>query len=159
MNTSTSVSSNAAPRGKPRRLFFLAALLLSVLTAAGCSETPTGRVPVHKTSGVITVDGRAPEGALIVLHPKSPAGDAPSASGRVKNDGTFELTTYETGDGAPEGEFVVTLDWRKLEKVNGEFVLGPNLAPKAYTRPATSNAVVRVASGMSVLPKLEIKRK
>jgi hypothetical protein len=56
-----------------------------------------------------------PVGALVVFHPVDPAyekrvGGKPYAN--VKEDGTFALTTYGIGDGAPEGEYAVTIDWR-----------------------------------------------
>jgi hypothetical protein len=33
--------------------------------------------------------------------------------GRVAADGSFQLTTYEDGDGAPEGEYAVLIEWPK----------------------------------------------
>jgi hypothetical protein len=34
----------------------------------------------------------------------------------VGADGTFQLTTYRTGDGAPEGEYFVTVIWPETRK-------------------------------------------
>lgn len=56
-----------------------------------------------------------PVGALVVFHPKDPKiekeiGGKPF--GKVEDDGTFVLTTYALNDGAPEGEYGVTIDWR-----------------------------------------------
>jgi hypothetical protein len=53
-------------------------------------------------------------GALVVFHPVDPARAKTGGNpfGKVRDDGTFALTTYAEGDGAPEGEYGVTIDWR-----------------------------------------------
>ena len=38
---------------------------------------------------------------------------------QASEDGTFKLTTYEKDDGAPEGEYGVTVDWRAKGKTGG----------------------------------------
>lgn len=88
------------------------------LSLAGCggSGKPEavpagGKVMFNKTT--------VPVGALVVFHPPDPAtekriGGKPFA--KVKDDGTFALTTYAEGDGAPEGEYGVTIDWRPATK-------------------------------------------
>jgi hypothetical protein len=67
-----------------------------------------------------------PAGALVVFHPVSAdrekqVGGKPFA--KVKEDGTFTLTTYTEDDGAPEGEYGVTVDWRTQPK-EGKFSFG-----------------------------------
>ncbi len=56
---------------------------------------------------------------MIIFHP-IPASSSPTAIkpiGEVRQDGSFSLTTYKTDDGAPEGEYAVTVIW--LEKPSG----------------------------------------
>ncbi|MFO0951873.1 MAG: hypothetical protein U0835_12120 [Isosphaeraceae bacterium] len=67
-------------------------------------------------------------------------GDAAASrpSGKVSEDGTFQLTTYEAGDGAPAGEYTATLQWNKLVKRGNDFVAGPDIVPPAYTSPEQS---------------------
>ena len=65
-------------------------------------------------------------GALVVFHPTDPSyekqiGGKPFA--KVKEDGTFALTTFAEGDGAPEGEYGVTIDWRPPAK-EAKFSIG-----------------------------------
>ncbi|MEM9701622.1 MAG: hypothetical protein AAF907_04175, partial [Planctomycetota bacterium] len=64
--------------------------------------------------GMILINGEPPTGALLSLHPVSgepfdQRNTRPYA--KVDGLGRFVLTTYETGDGAPEGEYFVTVDW------------------------------------------------
>ena len=71
-------------------------------------------------------------GAMVVFHPVSPdleklIGGKPTAR-KVNDDGTFTLTTYEDGDGAPEGEYGVTIQWEAKPK-EGKLSLGSEGAP------------------------------
>ncbi len=63
-----------------------------------------------------------PAGALVVFHPTDPAVEKTIGGkpfGKVADDGTFKLTSYAEGDGAPEGEYGVTIDWRTKGKEGG----------------------------------------
>jgi hypothetical protein len=57
--------------------------------------------------------------ALVVFHPTDPAfekqiGGKPLAT--VRPDGSYTMTTYAPDDGAPEGEYGVTVEWRGKPK-------------------------------------------
>ncbi len=85
---------------------------------AGCSDS--SKPAVVAATGKVTFKKNAPAaGALIVFHPSDPAlekkiGGKPFAT--VKDDGTFALTTYAEGDGAPEGDYGVTVQWNAKPK-------------------------------------------
>ncbi len=53
-------------------------------------------------------------GALVVFHPVE-ADVEPTLRpvAYVDEAGNFELTTYDRGDGAPSGEYVITVEWRE----------------------------------------------
>ena len=90
----------------------LAAALL-VLSVPSCASNRPACYPVH---GEIFVaqgkDRMAAAGAIVVFHPTVPAsGDVPLPTAHVGEDGRFELTTYVKGDGAPAGEYAVTIEW------------------------------------------------
>ena len=74
---------------------------LAVLVTAGCHKQAAGdRVPVAPVAGAVVFDGKPTPGALVVFHPvlgSQPS--TPPAHGTVKDDGTFELTTYTANDG------------------------------------------------------------
>jgi hypothetical protein len=118
-------------------------LLCTVLGFLGCSSDQWAEV--FPVSGVVKYDGQIPVGAQIVLHPvAAAASDAVAPTGRVKADGSFVITSYQAGDGAPPGDYVVTIQWYKIEK---DGVVGPNVIPDQYVSPKTSPIKVSVQSG------------
>jgi hypothetical protein len=77
-----------------------------------CSCQPGDRKPVFPVSGSVTFQGRAAEGVRVAFHPSPDPNDhglCPQAV--VAADGSFRLTTYAAFDGAPSGEYFVTLYW------------------------------------------------
>jgi hypothetical protein len=135
-----------------------------LMATAGCSKSQdANRVPVFPTNGTVKLEGKSPKGAWIVLHPKGAGSRSTESSaikphGKVGSDGTFELTSYETNDGAPAGEYTVTLELRKaLKYPNGNAGPGPNLVPKQYTRSDTSPLLVQIKPGENALPAIIVK--
>ena len=140
----------------PRRRSWVAAATALVL-AAGCGEPALQRTSVFPTTGSITVKGQPAHGAIVVLHPQNaaaPSGLTPRAN--VDEQGRFAVSTYDRGDGAPEGDYVVTVMWFKPIKENGDFKAGPNVIPAKYSRAETSNLAVKIAAGQNVLPPLKL---
>ncbi len=93
--------------------------LFGVLLALGCSACGGGedQKPVFPVSGQVFVKKQPAVGALVVF---TPVRDADSKlwpkgypRGTVQKDGSFRLTTYKTDDGAPVGEYAVTVVWGK----------------------------------------------
>lgn len=133
-------------------------LLGLAVLLAGCSGGD-GRVAVYPVKGKVTVAGEVPEGALIVFYPAEGGGEKelrPSA--KVRQDGSFSLTTYEADDGAPSGEYTATIQWNKLVKKGQDYVGGPNVVPKEYASRDTSRWKIKVAAGPNELPPFEIKK-
>jgi hypothetical protein len=93
-----------------RRPAWRAGGLVFALVLAGCGD---GRKPVFPVKGqVLDADGKPAAGAKVIFHPpdmKDP--QAVSPVGIVEEDGTFGLTTYNKGDGAPAGNYAVTIQW------------------------------------------------
>ncbi|HEY2826680.1 MAG TPA: hypothetical protein VGJ04_03690, partial [Pirellulales bacterium] len=77
---------------------------------------------------------------------------------QVKPDGTFDLSSYAANDGAPPGEYKVTVQWHKTVKpAGGDPTLGPNLLPPQYRRPDTSPLTVVIAAGPNQLNPIVLK--
>jgi len=131
---------------------------IALCAATGCGKSSPGHVPTYAVSGSITLQGKPMPGAYVVLHPKSDAQQlalAPRAS--VADDGTFTLTTYNQSDGAPEGEYTLTVQWFRPIKRNGDWVSGPNAVPKKYSSARTSDIQIKVASGENRLPPIQLR--
>jgi len=133
----------------------LAWTLFLVPLVVGCSEA---KVPVVPVSGKITVNKEVPVGAEIVLHAKGhtlPEGVSPV--GRVAEDGTFQVSIYEQGEGVPAGEYVATVQWFKVtQDAKGE-VGATNVVPKKYGSAATSPLTVTVKNEPTVLEPIVIR--
>ena len=84
----------------------------SGLSGCGASELRTR--PVVAVDVEVLHQGKAAAGAQVVLHPAQSdvAGFLLARPhGVVAADGSVRLTTYHTDDGAPEGDYVVTVIW------------------------------------------------
>jgi len=81
--------------------------------------------------------GQPAVGATVVFHSLTDSGPrAMRPHGVVRDDGTFQLTSYTTGDGAPEGEYSVTIVWNAapkspLEDVGADRLNGKYVDPKS----------------------------
>jgi hypothetical protein len=91
-------------------------LLLSaaaaVLLLAGCHGSDLRKT--YPVAGTITIDGAPAEpGILVLLHPQFTETDKYPIHprGATTENGAFKITTYNADDGAPEGEYVATLEW------------------------------------------------
>ena len=162
MTISSTSSVTEAETDVARRAVLSAASVLAVMIGAllvGCGRSGPARIATHPTKGAVTYQGTPVGGAFLALHPKGASHEnAPTPTAIVQPDGTFALTTYDAGDGVPAGEYVVTLQWRKATKSGGEFVPGPNLLPAKYSRPETSDIVVRIAAGQNELAPIALRR-
>ena len=120
---------------------------------------PSRPVAVHPVKGRALFEGQPMSGANVVLHPSSsskvPAELRPRGS--VAADGTFALSTFDPNDGAPSGDFVITVVWSKPVVVDGETQFGPNLAPATYSKPESSPLKITIAPGTKELKPLELK--
>jgi hypothetical protein len=142
-----------------RKLAMLVLLpVLAGITGCGSSVDPD-RLPVFPAKGQITFQGKSLNGAFVVLHPQGAKGSREARPrGHVTEDGKFSLSTYETNDGAPAGEYKVTVECRSLVKrPSGDIVAGPNVLPKKYSRPETSPVTLRIAEGDNSLSPIILK--
>lgn len=91
-------------------LLINAALACSLLIGCGSgNQNP----PTSPVSGKVTFKGEAVEGATIQFVPTATEGKVANAVSNA--DGTYELSTFEPGDGAMAGKYKVTV--RKLVSV------------------------------------------
>jgi hypothetical protein len=134
----------------------LAAIAACLAAIAGCAKSGPERTPVHPVKGTITFKGEPMSGALVALHPQSPQEGTPNPRANVGKDGAFDVSTYVTADGAPEGDYVLTVLWYKPVKKGSDIVEGPNVIPAKYANPATSTLRVSVKPGENALPAITL---
>lgn len=137
-------------------LFFASAF--AGLVGCGSGQDPN-RLPTFPASGQISFQGKPVPGAFIVLHPKgaNSSDEVVRPRAQVKDDGTFELTSYETGDGAPAGDYVLTVQWHKFVKHGNDVAPGPNVLPRIYASPDKSPVTVKIAEGPNQLAPIVVR--
>ncbi|QDV51963.1 hypothetical protein [Gimesia fumaroli] len=67
------------------------------------------RATVYPTSGIVHYDGKPMVGGGAISFVPISTQNGKAAGGIIKDDGTFVMSTYETGDGSIAGEFRVTV--------------------------------------------------
>jgi hypothetical protein len=93
-----------------RKWMAIASIAWVPVVFPGCGSGEQ-RIPTYKATGqLLAADGTALPDARVVLHPADATSKAPKPRGTTDADGRFALTTYDTGDGAPEGDFIVTVE-------------------------------------------------
>lgn len=66
---------------------------------------------MYPVEGRLTVSGIPAAKAHLAFHPIDPTLSGMTPVAVTGPDGRFRLTTFTTGDGAPAGEYVVTVIW------------------------------------------------
>lgn len=143
-----------------RRARMLATIVLTApFLASGCGKAGPDRTTVVPVDGKVTLNGQPLPGAMIVLHPKNGgSSSAPTPRAQVEKDGSFRITTYDSGDGAPPGEYVATIAWYKLVNQGGDVKAGPNVLPPKYSSPKTSPWQISVAESPTRLSPVQLRR-
>jgi hypothetical protein len=137
---------------------FAAVPIVVLVGLAGCAkDSADGVYPVR---GKILYNGRPVANAQVTFHPvndATPKGVRPV--GKVDKQGQFALTSFKDGDGAPAGEYRVTVVWylaRQTRPVSDETASANYLPPK-YASVETSNLSVTVTPGTNELRPFELK--
>ena len=122
-------------------LFALAGLSLLPLACGGVASD------VYPVKGQVFVRGQPAAGAAVTYHPLNAdeSGRIPTAT--VGPDGSFRLTTVSAYDGAPPGDYAVTITWCDSYRDEGETRSGPDKLQGRYANTAGSGLKATVQSG------------
>src|SRR5439155_21850510 len=101
------------------------------------------------------VDGAPVKDLWVTLHPAD-SSVALRPRGQTDKDGNFQITTYSGGDGAPEGEYAITIEWLTYIKRASDWG-GPDKLKNQYNDPKTTPFHVTVEDEPVVLPPFELK--
>lgn len=137
-------------RGNLQSLLIFVPLVL--LASCGTSD----RLPVYSVEGTVTYNGSPTVGAMVVYHPINPTEKMKKVrpAGKVDAEGRFRLSTYGPKDGAPAGEYRVTVIW---PGPGGEGDSpGPDRFRGKYTNPNTSPLKATVVAGSNEPVKWEL---
>jgi hypothetical protein len=102
----------------------------------------SGKVTAKTAKGTVP-----PAGATVTFVPKADPSAPALPTGTVGDDGTFTLTTHRPGDGAPPGEYAVTLFWPAAWKMTLGEGGGADQLGNRYTDPKTTPLSATVTAG------------
>jgi hypothetical protein len=108
------------------------------------------RKVTHPVRGFAYFEGSPIPGAIVTFSDKSGGFKGTSAVGMVEADGSFKLSTYTGFDGAPAGEYQVTVTWRTSKG-------GPSLLPTRYATAGNTDLRATVKAGANDII-LELKK-
>lgn len=139
----------------PRTALSLLAGLGLLLPLAGCSAR-AGMPKLGKVSGKVIYKGKPVESGHIVFTPVEGKGGATgqSATGEIGRDGSYEMTTFDTGDGAILGQHIISVEVRSSTEMPKpkpdstiDYVLPKSVIPSNYSSPDKSPLRYTVREG------------
>lgn len=125
---------------------------LAMMAVSCCSCSKLSRRACYPVDGQVLFQGKPATGAIVFFHPTEthdPKDEFFEPTGVVEADGRFRLTTYETEEGAPAGEYLVTVV-RRQNGIKGDEELSDTW-PQHYESPVTSGLRARVLAGQTQL--------
>lgn len=125
-------------------------LFACVALLPGCSGDDRNWKETIPVTGLVLVDDKPAEGVMLTFHPDGGWDTAQPTETKAMSDkeGKFAASTYEIADGAPKGNYTLTIEWPTLNKISMTFD-GDALGGK-YSKPAKSEYKLEVISGQSV---------
>ncbi len=135
-------------------------LILGGMALPSCSGS-AGLQPVR---GKVLYKNEPIKGAVVFFHPQG-NGDinAQHPSGMTGEDGSFTLMTGSK-DGAPVGDYTVTVIWNEQIEVPKKIVMNPDDIPPPkdrlggrYANQASSKLTAKVKSGENVLEPFRLE--
>jgi hypothetical protein len=130
-----------AKLSRPTVLRGVAAAVLVVAATIGCGK-PSHQLETAPLHGKVTLDGQPLSSGYVTVVTSR----GRSSSGEVQPDGTFEMSTYQPGDGAQVGSHPVV-----VTPVPQDVAIPPGAKrvpiPERYQRAGTSGLTAEVKPG------------
>jgi hypothetical protein len=136
----------------------LLCLTTAVAAALASSCSRSTRKPVYPVRGQVLINGKPAAGATVFFYPVDSDPDALAPYGVTDANGSFTLTTYLTFDGAPAGEYVVTVRCPGPPR-RGDEDQGPDRLKGRYGDPKTSTLRAKVEKKPNELQPFELSGK
>jgi hypothetical protein len=113
-----------------------------IVASLGCSDQDNDRIAAYPVTGKVLVKGQPADGASIIFYSQSPAPEGkkmPVPAGSTDANGSFQLTSYESGDGAPATDYNVAIIWPEPPPPNAIGVFEPQDRLRGrYANPQTA---------------------
>jgi hypothetical protein len=114
-------------------------------------------VKIHPVRGEVFFNGKPAAGAVIHFHPVD-QDQGPPAFATVDEDGSYELTTIKTNDGAAAGEYIVTVNWFEEKKTDEETIQGPDRLGGLWGKRDISKLTATVNPGPNEIERFDLKK-
>jgi hypothetical protein len=141
----------------------IAGAFLTVLVCSCSSGNGGDRLPVYPVKGKVLFRGQPPVGAVVLFHPLSYTDERTGMPrGEVDENGEFEVSTYTTHDGAPAGDYAVTVTWytnareAEQDERHAEPSRGTERLGNRFSDPKTSPIRRTVKEGTNELELIEL---
>ena len=141
------------------RLFALGFLVSATLPWAGCGSGGSA-IPQFKVHGKVLSHGEPAVGAIVVLHPVNKTGAASPypPRGVVEKVGAFVVGSRTTNDGAPEGDYAVTIIWPEDQDPKKQFDnTPPDRLKNRYNDATHAKWNIHVAAGTNTLEAFTVE--
>jgi hypothetical protein len=145
------------------RLALRGVVVLTLMSAIACGDARSFP-KTYPITGRILVNGQPAQDCQIFLHRTSDENTSlPSTPQAVTNQkGEFHITSFHTNDGAPEGEYVVTIEWRERSGLMKKDFDGPDQLGGTYAKTEKTKGlkgfVVQVGKQPMELPPFQLEQ-
>jgi hypothetical protein len=132
-----------------------------LLAVAGCGD---GRIATYPVWGTVMVNNQPADGAIVIFCPVDPNAELENLrpAGKADSSGRFSLTTFESGDGAPEGNYKVLVKWpaeaRPDDREGRAGTMGPDRLRGRYYNIDKTPLTATIESQSNELPPFELKQ-
>lgn len=134
----------------------LGLLLMSALV--GCFKGKSPWEVTHPATGVVTFKGRPVVDAELTFFPEDQSyPDSVRPKAKSTEGGKFEVWTYVQGDGAPVGNYKVTVIHNEVSVSKNTIVAKPNDLPEKLSKRQTTDIQVKIVAGKNEIPSIDIK--
>lgn len=127
---------------------------LATLGGGGCGEG--WQAATYPAAGRLVINGEPATGALVQLVARGPAPDERNSRpwGKVRDDGSFELTTYDGKPGAPPGEYGVGITW----PFDSSVMSSPDRLGGKLADASASSLTVTLKAEPNQIPEIKLDR-
>lgn len=123
--------------------------IATISICCSCGKEDLNRKETFPVTGQVYVDGKPPDSPIAVKCHNVDGMDKerPTVSSAFTGeDGKFAISTYESGDGIPTGEYVLTFYWGKRNPISMNYG-GPDKLNGRYSDPKKSDIRITVLPG------------